>query len=779
MKEKIFIRKQKIDTFKLTIDQFAESIGGVDNINSIFHCATRLRFTLKNDDLVDKDKLKNIDKSKGFSKDGNQWQIIFGAGIVNKVYEKYIEIFDTKASKTNFENNEKKKFKWNYNFSTKSNILLALRHGIRSFANIFIPLIPLFILGGLSLAFNNIITSSSKVGDVWTNDAARIFSFMFDLIGGAILGSLPVFIGYTSAKQWGGNKWLGAGMGLILISPALINGWSLQNAELRYYNLFDPNIVWNSNGDLLPGITSSSGGATYIPTLWHSGIFALGIPVFDAPLLGYQAQVVPTLLVILVMIQIEKLIKKISHESFAIISVPLFTGVLTTVLAFVVIGPIGRLVGAALATFLQWIFIYTNFPGFGLGGALIGSVYAPIVVTGLHQGFLPIEATLVATEGVTWITPIATVANIAQGIACLTSVIFFRQQKTKGLAVTGGISANLGITEPAIFGVNINIKHIFLAGCIGGAVGGYWVGMTQTVANTFGSASWIGLIQFNWTLDSTNIVNWYNNVANATPWGHQMNIGLSPGINMIIALLITTVSTAIVTILLSLGKKSAKNFKEVNNDLPQAKLINLLQNKIKNLDEGILNIFLKINWFKNYYDKKNTTIIYSPINGKIINKKDIDDLTFKNDLLGQSIAISPSNNEYNLYSPIKGKVTSIFDTGHAITITNKIENSILLHVGLDTAQINLNAPNLQKLKFFKFKKLIGSNVNVYRDKKHLNSKEIVDVDSIKLKENGAKSNDLFIVLLNESIKKNQKIEIIKSSGIVKIGDPIAKIFGVN
>lgn len=754
---------KKVDTFKITVDQLVEALGGIDNIKSAYNCATRFRAVVNDESKVNKDLLKNVEKSKGFSKEGDQWQIIFGAGIVNKVYSKYEQMFlkNNSVSQTNFPD-EKKRTKWNHNYSTKTNIFLISRDAIRNFADIFIPLIPLFIAGGLSLAINSLISVIGKTNGEFSTYAAKIFSKLFDTVGGAILGSLPVFIGYTSAKKWGGSGWLGAAIGLILIAPGLVNSYSLNAEVFRWYdfsggalnneqleNIYTQNLYPNlwKNGQF------QADKIAQIPVLWAGSprIFDINYPIFGIPLMGYQAQVIPTLLVIAIAVQIEKLMKKISHESIAILSVPLVSVIFSTILAFVIVGPIGYMLSLAIAEALRAIFVYTNFPGFGIGGAILGAIYAPIVVTGLHQGFLPIETQLLTQYGESWITPIACVSNVSQAFACLGASIYLKDKSKKTVAYSGSLSANLGITEPAMFGVNINLKHIFLSGIIGSAVGGYWLGMTQTTANSLGSASWIGLIQFDVTTQAKDLIKWYDNVANATPWGKYMNgFGIPPIGNAAIAMTMSCIVSFIFANILSWNKSGRENLKEYNSDNYFPKFIEPLIKKLE------LN------------KKETISYIYAPIDGELFLPGNMGDAVFDGEMMGKSFAIKSSSETYDLYAPFNGKIENIFDTGHAITISNKKGNSLLIHIGLETAKLNTDSSNLKNLKFFKFKKFILSNV---KTKGH----EIVSVENNKLIENGAKDNKVFFSLLNESIKENQKIEVVAKEGLIKKGDPILKI----
>lgn len=758
----------KIDTFKQTVEQMVDALGGQANIKEAFHCATRFRVIVNDDAKVNKQKLENVEKSKGFSKEGQQWQIIFGAGVVNKVYDKYLSIYKI-GNQNNSSSEKKEKLHWNPNYSIKTNIFIFLRQGIRSFADIFIPLIPVFIAGGLSLALNSLICvegiGKNSAGE-FLNPAAQISSKLFDTIGGAILGSLPVFIGYTAAKKWGGSGWMGACLGLILIAPGLINSYTLGGAEIRWYSFINEKVLDSEElaalypiadyPDLWKDNVFQAKDVAQIPVLWTGSprIFDVKYPIFGIPLMGYQAQVIPTLMVIILAVQIEKFMKKISHESIAIISVPLVTVVVSTILAFVVIGPIGYMLSLAIAEGLKAIFIYTNFPGFGLGGAILGAVYAPIVVTGLHQGFLPIEAQLLASGGESWITPIACVSNVSQAFACLAAAIYLKNKSKKSTAYSGALSANLGITEPALFGININVRHFFIAGIIGSAVGGYWLGMTQTTANSLGSASWIGLIQFDVSM-TENLQAWYDKVSSLTPWGKYMtSLGMPPIANAAIAMTMASLVSFVMANVLSWTKMGRNNLIEVNKTNEMPKFISNIINKMsKNKQKQIVSY------------------VYAPISGTLYLPKNMKDTVFDEEMMGKSFAIKSNESTYNLSSTMKhSKIASVFDTGHAITITNKNNNSTLIHIGLDTAKLNLDVTKLDDLKYFKFKKKILSSVSVSKK-----SSTIVEVQNDKLISSGAKDNKVFVSLLNESLKPNQVVNVIAKEGKVEKGQPIFKI----
>lgn len=732
--------KDKTNVFEETVQQIVEAIGGVENIEQAFHCATRFRIVAKDEDKVDKTKLDIINQSKGWSKEGKQWQIIFGAGLVNKVYDKYALIY-LKQELDHDNPTKKEKLKWDPNYAIKTNIFLFLRSGIRNFADIFIPLIPIFIVGGLSLAINSFIgipgIGKIQNGDnlVWMNKAAEIFSKLFDTVGGAILGSLPVFVGFTAAKKWGANPFLGAAMGLILVAPGLVNSYNLGSKPVEFYSIFEG----HDNDDSI----------NWIPVLWAGSprVFDIKYPIFGIPLMGYQAQIIPTLMVILVMTYIEKGMKKISHEAIAIISVPLISIIGTTILAFVIIGPLGYVISFTIAEALKGVFIYTNFPGFGLGGAILGAIYAPIVVTGLHQGFLPIETQLIANYGQTWITPIATVSNVSQAFACLGAMIYIKNKQKKSVAASGALSANLGITEPAMFGININISHFFVAGIIGSAVGGYWLGMTQTTANSVGSASWIGLIQFDVARGGANLTKWYDSVADATPWGKYMDgFGLPPIANVAIAMTFASLVSFSMANVLSWTKMGRQNLQAVNGD--------------QNMPQFLLNLQAKAK-LKQKPNLKGK-VVCAPINGKVI-------LDPENP---NQFKISTDELNYSVLAPFAGIITTISENGQQITISNKKQNHLQMQLGLlNENQINQDSTqNLRKIQHLKFHKFVLSKTY---QKSFI---PIVQINNDSLSDSNQAIKEIKITIDSESLKNNQELVCVATDGqTIQKGQPVYKI----
>ncbi|AAT27950.1 PTS transporter subunit EIIC [[Mycoplasma] mobile] len=532
----------KQSEFKNSAELIIEAVGGKENISIFYHCATRLRFKLTDQSKINVNKIKAIKLAKGYNLEGEENQIIFGAGTVNKVHDELQNLTQKSTNQTS--SPKQKHIWWNKNISFWSNLFLNLRWFVRSFAEIFIPLIPIFIAGGLSLALTNLVKA---VADVNINQTAKSAVFFFELIGAGILGSLPAFVGYTSMKKYGGTPLIGLAIGIILVAPNLLNAY-LVTGTLTSFPVGQIGIT--------PG-TQTNGG-----TIAVFALFPALPEFFQFRLIGYQAEIFPVLAIVALAFFVEKFLKRYTPEALAIIVVPLITIVFTLFLGFWIIGPIFKFISIGLTLAFSGIFQFTNFAWFGLGGAILGFAYPFLVVTGLHQGFLPIEAQLIARDGFTWITSIATISNISQGVVGLTlAIVFFlkKEKKNASLAISGGVSANLGITEPILFGINIPLKFAMVAAACGAAVGGYWVGMTQTMASSIGSASWIGFIQFDIT--ATRLQAFIGNRSAALT-------NLAPIYNIAIASILSVFSSIGFTLIFlktKWGKNSYNKFLSIQN----------------------------------------------------------------------------------------------------------------------------------------------------------------------------------------------------------------------
>ncbi|WKV52802.1 sucrose-specific PTS transporter subunit IIBC [Dickeya fangzhongdai] len=389
-------------------------LGGRDNIASAAHCATRLRLVLNDDDLADKTAIESVEGVKGCFQNAGQMQIIFGSGLVNKVYAEFIKaagISETSTAET---------------ASLAAQKLNPLQRLARLLSNIFVPIIPAIVASGLLMGLLGMIKTYG-----WVDAGSAIF-VMLDMFSSAAFIILPILIGFTAAREFGGNPYLGATLGGILTHPALTNAWGV------------------------------AGG---FKTMHLFGL--------EFAMIGYQGTVFPVLLAVWFMSLVEKRLRKVVPNALDIIVTPFLTVIISGFVAMLVIGPAGRMLGDSISLVLSTLIAHAGW----LAGLLFGGLYSAIVITGVHHSFHAIEAGLLGNPsiGVNFLLPIWAMANVAQGGACLAVYFKTRDAKIRAIAVPSSLSCLLGITEAAIFGINLRFIKPFLAGLAGGALGGAWV----------------------------------------------------------------------------------------------------------------------------------------------------------------------------------------------------------------------------------------------------------------------------------------------------------------
>ena len=401
-------------------------LGGRENIASAAHCATRLRLVLVDDQKIDKAAIEKLDGVKGCFSNAGQIQIIFGTGLVNKVHAEFVRHAGIgEVSKSELTELAAKK-------------LNPLQRIARLLSNIFVPIIPAIVASGLLMGLLGMVRTYG-----WADPDSAIF-IMLDMFSSAAFIILPILIGFTAAKEFGGNPYLGATLGGILTHPALTNAW---------------------------------GVASGFKTMDFFGV--------DVAMIGYQGTVFPVLLAVWFMSLIEKRLRKVIPNALDLILTPFLTVVITGFVALLFIGPAGRMLGDGISFVLSNLIDHAGW----LAGLVFGGSYSAIVITGIHHSFHAIEAGLLGNPsiGVNFLLPIWAMANVAQGGACLAVYFKTRDVKIKAIAVPSAFSALLGITEAAIFGINLRFMKPFIAALMGGALGGAWV-----VANHVGMTA-VGL----------------------------------------------------------------------------------------------------------------------------------------------------------------------------------------------------------------------------------------------------------------------------------------------
>ncbi|WP_018921465.1 PTS system trehalose-specific EIIBC component [Salsuginibacillus kocurii] len=423
---------------KQAVEQIVEAIGGKDNISTATHCVTRLRIVLHDESQVDQETLEEIDIVRGAFSSGGQYQIIIGQGAVEKAYDHLTSI-------TNLEEASKDDAK-----AAASQNMNWLQRGIKMLADIFIPILPAIVTAGLLLGLNNLLTGpdifyeGQSVIDVHTQwaDLADIIA----LIANTAFAFLPALIGWSAVHKFGGSPLLGIVLGLILVNPDLLNAWEYPDA-----------------------LEEGS-----VPT-WN--LFGLEIEQ-----VGYQGQVLPILLASYILAKMEIALKKRVPDAIQMLVVAPTVLLVTGFLGFIIIGPVMFTVGDGITTF----FVNTFEQFAWLGGLLYGLLYAPLVVTGLHHTFLAVDLQLVGSTGGTFLWPILALSNIAQGSAAFAIMLATRSENMRGLSLSSGISAWLGVTEPAMFGVNLRYRFPFVCAVIGAAIAATYISISNVLATSIG-----------------------------------------------------------------------------------------------------------------------------------------------------------------------------------------------------------------------------------------------------------------------------------------------------
>lgn len=413
------------------------AIGGEENIDMATHCVTRLRFALNDEKKVDLEALENMDIVKGSFSTNGQFQVIIGQGTVDKVYKAMVnETGITEASKDQVKQAGAQKHQ---------NIL---QRGIKILADIFIPILPAIVTAGLLMGINNILVNpiftEQSIIEMYPQWAG--IADMINIIANTAFTFLPALIGWSAVKRFGGSELLGVVLGLILVHPDLMNAWGYGSA-----------------------LTEGE-----IPT-WN--LFGLEIEK-----VGYQGQVLPVLVASWVLAKIEIFLRKRVIDSLHLLVVAPVALLITGILAFTLIGPITFTIGSWITAAV--VFVFETVPV--IGGLLYGALYAPLVITGMHHTFLAVDMQLIGTIGGTFLWPILALSNIAQGSSVFGIMLATKDEKLKGLAGTSGVSAWLGITEPAMFGVNLRYRFPFYSAIIGTAIAGAFISIGKVKASSVG-----------------------------------------------------------------------------------------------------------------------------------------------------------------------------------------------------------------------------------------------------------------------------------------------------
>lgn len=421
--------------YKQAALQVLEGIGGKDNLVSGAHCATRLRLVLADNSRLNKKAIEEVDGVKGVFEAQGQVQIVFGTGIVNKVFDEF-----SKAAKIETATKEEVKQAANAKIS-------PFKRAIKTLGDVFVPIIPAIVASGLLMGL------LEGLAKAFPGLAASDTFALLSLFANAAFVFLPILIAISTAKVFGGNLFLGAVIGMIMIHPNLINAW---------------NVV----------------GMESVPQ------FSVWFGLYDIGQVGYQGHVIPIVISVWFMSKLEKKLHQIVPEVIDLFVTPLITVLVTGYLALTVIGPVFAFAENWVLVGVQWLIAIP----FGIGSFLMGGAYATTIVSGVHHMYNVIEAGMISANGINTWMPIASAANVAQGAAALAVALKVKDKKIKAMAIPSSLSSFLGITEPAIFGVNIRYMKPFIAGSIGGACGALVASIFNVGATAYGVTGVFGFL---------------------------------------------------------------------------------------------------------------------------------------------------------------------------------------------------------------------------------------------------------------------------------------------
>ena len=587
--------------------EVVEAVGGASNISAAAHCATRLRLVIADQSKINQQALDDNEDLKGTFAAGGMFQIIVGPGDVDQVYAHMVSDHGVREVSKDEAKEEAEK---------GGNLFSRF---IKMIADIFVPILPALVAGGLMMAINNVMTAEGLFGEkslTTMYPAIADYAALINMVSSAAFASLPVLVGFSAAKRFGGNVYLGAAIGAAMVSSDLLNAWN--------------------TGAALAGEQTVS--------YWH--IFGM-----DVAKIGYQAQVIPTLAVTYVMCLIEKNLHKVLKGTADFLLTPLITMLVTGFLAFTIIGPVTRVAAEYLTQGINWTYSTLGV----VGGLLFGLVYSPIVVTGLHQSFPAIEIPLLPVNGGDgdFIFPVASMANVAQGAAALAVFFKTRDAKLKGLAGAGGASAVFGITEPAIFGVNLRLRWPFFCAMAAAAIGSAGVALLNVRGQALGAAGFVGFVSI-----------------------------MPKSIPAYLAL-------EVLVFVLSFGFTFAYAMTRGKADMEgraPAKKEAVVAAAVAAPAGGAAPAAAPAPVPSFSDEAKADLSVSSPLAGTVVPLEQVKDESFAKGMLGPGIGIEPADGL--VVAPFDGKVTVAFPTGHAYGLKSASGVQVLIHVGMDTVKLD-------------------------------------------------------------------------------------------
>lgn len=573
--------------YRKTAKAILDQVGGSKNIVSAAHCATRLRLVIADNSKADKEAIENVDGVKGVFEASGQLQIILGTGTVNKVFDEFISIAGITASS---------KAEAKEAAAQKQNIFMR---AVKLLGDIFVPIIPAIVASGFLMGIMNSLDFMINNGFISMDTSSSIYVFA-NLFSNTAYTFLQILIAFSAAKAFGANPYLGAVIGMIMINPALQNAYTVATEGVQQT---------------------------------QSVFFGL----YDIDMVGYQGHVIPVVIAVWVLSVIEKKLHKIVPEVLDLFVTPLVSVFVTGYLTLSIIGPVFVWAENAILGGIQWLLTLP----LGIGSLIMGGLYAPTVVTGIHQMYTAIDIGQIAQYGVTYWLPLASAANVAQGAAALAVALKSRDKKIKSLALPSSLSAFMGITEPAIFGVNLRFFKPFIAGCIGGGCGALYASLVHLGAKGTGVTGIFGIL-----------------LCLEQPVQYVIEMAIAVGVAFVISFIIYK------------DQKPETETAGIEDKNVKA-AVSGTDDESKETAESVLI---------------SEETIKSPVKGRIIPLSEVSDETFASEMLGVTSAVEPDDGR--IVSPCDGEVINVFDTGHAVCIATKSGGELLIHIGVDTVKLN-------------------------------------------------------------------------------------------
>lgn len=569
--------------YRKTAREIYEHVGKKENIISAAHCATRLRLVIADNEKADKNAVENIDGVKGVFFAQGQMQIILGTGVVNRVYDEFIQIAGI---------SESSKEELKQVAASRANPFQRL---IKTLGDIFVPIIPAIVASGFLMGIMEALNFMVNNGYLNIDTSGSIYTFA-QLFSNTAYTFLPILIAYSAGKVFGANPYLAAVIGMIMIHPNLQNAW-----------------------------TVATEGVQATQKVWFG--------LYSIDMVGYQGHVIPVVIAVWVLAQIEKKLHKIVPAMLDLFVTPLVSVFVTGYLTLSIIGPIFVTIENGLLDGIQYLIALP----FGIGSFIMGAFYAPTVVAGVHHMYTIIDLGQIAKFGMTFWLPLASAANLAQGGAALAVALKTKDQKIKSMAVPSALSACMGITEPAIFGVNLRFGKPFVMACIGGACGALFASVTALGATGTGVTGIFGIL-----------------LCLNQPLSYLLMMAISIGVAFVL------------TWMFGYKDSVSETCQEAEKEKTQGEKAEAEKLEIQESVTGEI-------------------LLDSHMEGEAIPMSEVKDETFAAEVLGKGIAIIPKKGEVT--APCDAVVETVFATRHAIGLKADHGVEILIHVGINTVEL--------------------------------------------------------------------------------------------